>query len=195
MKKLNITIEGTYCDGEEFIKTVKDPALVPNIIKEINETDNNKCESIEKNKTELLELISKFKDELLEYTNLTTIDFELKFVEEEGMFTDKKELIIYMSCDKGKYYVGCMDELEEILSKYTNGKITKITIYDEKFGDTVYPHVDHQSIGTLEFFLKDNNITLEEFICDPKYIVIIDKDGAGVLYNLKIVGMIKEQYK
>ena len=87
------------------------------------------------------------------------------------------------------------EELEEILSKYTNGKITKITIYDEKFGEEVYPHVDHQSIGTLEFFLKDNNITLEEFICDPKYIVIIDKDGAGVLYNLKIVGMIKEQYK
>ena len=118
MKKLNITIEGTYCDGEEFIKTVKDPVLVPNIIKEINETDNNKCKSIEKNKTELLELISKFKDELLEYTELTTIDFELKFVEEEGMFTDKKELIIYMSCDKGKYYVGCMDELDEIITKY-----------------------------------------------------------------------------
>ena len=118
MKKLNITIEGTYCDGEEFIKTVKDPALVPNIIKEINETDNNKCESIEKNKTELLQIISKFKDELLEYTKLTTIDFELKFVEEEGMLTDKKELVIYMFCDKDKYHIGCMDELDEIITKY-----------------------------------------------------------------------------
>ena len=118
MKKFNITIEGTYCDGEEFIKTVKDPALIPDLIKEINETDKNKHESIEKNKIELLGIISKFKDELLEYTKLTTIDFELKFVEEEGMFTDKKELVIYMFCDKDKYHIGCMDELDEIIKEY-----------------------------------------------------------------------------
>ena len=118
MKKLNITIEGTYCDGEEFIKTVKDPALIPDLIKEINETDNNKCESIEKNKTELLGITSKFKDELSEYTKLASIDFELRFVEEEGMFTDKKELVIYMFCDKDKYHIGCMDELDEIIKEY-----------------------------------------------------------------------------
>lgn len=140
---------------------------------------------------------NKNKDSIRIYENnkeLELQDTDVKFYCDFKVLTSIGDKIGYAMAsyeDRDKI----QEELEEILSKYTNGEITKITIYDEKFGETVYPHVDHQSIGTLEFFLKNNNITLEEFICDPKYIVIIDKDGAGVLYNLKIVGMIKEQYK
>ena len=52
-------------------------------------------------------------------------------------------------------------------------------IYDiESFCENVpfYGYVDHQSIGLLQSFLKKHKITLEEFLKDPKYVVIIDGD-------------------
>ncbi len=39
-----------------------------------------------------------------------------------------------------------------------------------------YGHIDHQSAGTLESFLKSHNITLEEFLTNKKYIIIVDGD-------------------
>ena len=52
-------------------------------------------------------------------------------------------------------------------------------IYDiESFCEEVpfYGYVDHQSMGMLQGFLKKHQITLEEFLKDPKYVVIIDGD-------------------
>ncbi len=39
-----------------------------------------------------------------------------------------------------------------------------------------YGSIDHQSVGTLQTFLGKHKITLEEFLVNPQYIVIIDGD-------------------
>ena len=52
-------------------------------------------------------------------------------------------------------------------------------VYDIKyFVDEVpyYGYVDHQSCGVLQYFLEKHNMTLEEFLLDPKCVVIIDGD-------------------
>lgn len=52
-------------------------------------------------------------------------------------------------------------------------------IYDIDFlWNTVvdYGSIDHQSIGTLQAFLGKHKITLEEFLTNPQYVVIIDGD-------------------
>lgn len=36
--------------------------------------------------------------------------------------------------------------------------------------------IDHQSAGLLQSFLKSHNVSLREFLCEEKYIVIIDGD-------------------
>ena len=55
----------------------------------------------------------------------------------------------------------------------------KNPVYDiGRFTDEVpfYGYVDHQSMGMLQHFLEKHKLTLEEFLKDPKYIVIIDGD-------------------
>ena len=52
-------------------------------------------------------------------------------------------------------------------------------IYDiEWYMDDVpfYGYVDHQSMGLLQRFLEKHKLSLEDFLKDPKYIVIIDGD-------------------
>ena len=39
-----------------------------------------------------------------------------------------------------------------------------------------YGSVDHQSSGILDAFLNKHNITLEQFLANPKYVIIVDGD-------------------
>lgn len=50
--------------------------------------------------------------------------------------------------------------------------------------------VDHQSSGLLDSFLKEEGITLEEFLTKKKYIVVIDGDEYCEFQNMKNAGII-----
>ena len=56
-----------------------------------------------------------------------------------------------------------------------------------------FGHVDHESCRLLERFLKIENISLEEFIKNPKYIVVIDGDEYQVFNSMKKAGLIREE--
>lgn len=53
-----------------------------------------------------------------------------------------------------------------------------------------YGEVDHESYGMLEAFLSKNNVSIEDFIFDPRYIVIIDGDEIQKWNIVKETGII-----
>ena len=53
----------------------------------------------------------------------------------------------------------------------------KIYDIESDLADVVYyGDVDHQSSGMLDAFLNEHNITLEQLLVDPKYVIIVDGD-------------------
>jgi hypothetical protein len=52
--------------------------------------------------------------------------------------------------------------------------------------------VDHQSSGLLKGFLRDNNLTLEDYLVRKDVVVIIDGDEYCELDNLIDCGLIKK---
>lgn len=77
-----------------------------------------------------------------------------------------------------------ISELEAIIKKYVKD-FDHIELPDPE--DTWYPYgyVDHQSAGLLQKFLSEENVTLEDFIFTPKYIVIIDGDEYCIFNSMK----------
>lgn len=69
-----------------------------------------------------------------------------------------------------------LKEVYEIIRKYLPGfkgfKFPKSYPTYEPY----YGIIDHQSIDTLPEFLKNNNISLEDFLTDTRYIIFIDGD-------------------
>ena len=85
----------------------------------------------------------------------------------------------------------CVNENDEHPCYYIkNGE--KITVKESEFSyeQPYYGYVDHQSLGIVENFLKDNNITLKEFLTNKKYIIIIDGDEYNGWGNLKYAGVL-----
>lgn len=58
-------------------------------------------------------------------------------------------------------------------------------------GDSCCGEVDHDSCTLLIRFLTTENISLEEFITNPRYIVVIDGDEYCVFNDMKKSGLIK----
>ena len=54
--------------------------------------------------------------------------------------------------------------------------------------------IDHQSSGLLKNFLKDKDISLEEFLTNKKYCIIIDGDEYCEWQRLKKIGFINEDF-
>lgn len=81
-----------------------------------------------------------------------------------------------------EYMKGLIDELTQIATRIFIG-CTALSLPD-------YGYVDHDSCYLLENFLKREKITLEEFVCNPKYIVIIDGDEYCILNSMKKSGLI-----
>lgn len=50
--------------------------------------------------------------------------------------------------------------------------------------------IDHQSIGILQGFLREKNITVEEFLINKRYIVIINDDNSQLWQEYKKSGII-----
>lgn len=97
------------------------------------------------------------------------------------------------------------DELTQIFKTAYNDAVKEInshSTYQHRYfegfqmPDNYYGDIDHQSFGMLQGFLKSNNITISEFLLNPKYIIVIDGDeymnldryqNAGFLTELKVV--------
>lgn len=89
---------------------------------------------------------------------------------------DKLEYVI------ASYGETVIKELEDLLKKYSEGKIDKIVIKEEDgFEKFKYGCIDHDSEFLLQNFFEENNITIEELIFSSKYIIITDSnDGRFV---------------
>lgn len=90
------------------------------------------------------------------------------------------------------------NELEELACKYLKGLdgecCSRIEISKCRWSskeNKYYGNIDHQSSGILQSFLFKENISLEEFLVNPKYIVIIDGDEYCIFEKLKDSGLIK----
>lgn len=97
-----------------------------------------------------------------------------------------------MNLEPDKYMKELIEELTQIASKIFNGCKTlefSMSCYvTEKYG-----HVDHESCHLLEHFLAEEDISIEEFISNPKYIVVVDGDEYGVFNTMKKAGLINTE--
>ena len=116
-------------------------------------------------------------------------------------------------CDKLRYYIASKayvwdDEeyktfLDSIKKKYPRIKsftFTKRTNSEKKYesNDYNYGNVDHQSSTMLSDFLVKNNLSVDDFLTNKKYIVIVDGDEYGVsthLVNAKIIELEQPLFK
>ena len=88
-----------------------------------------------------------------------------------------------------------LEQIEEICRKhvkdFTYFKMPNRHAWDDDEEDAEsYGYVDHQSMGLLQAFLKKHNVTLEDFIFNDKYVVIIDGDEYntfGKLFDSKLI--------
>ena len=97
----------------------------------------------------------------------------------EDIFFDTNELSDGDEIPEAKripsHFVDWDREKEEWYWKDKDGNRT-YGIQREVITVPYYGYVDHQSIGTLQNFLKKHNLSLEQFLKDPRYVVIIDGD-------------------
>ena len=89
---------------------------------------------------------------------------------------DKLEYVI------ASYGETILKDLENLLKKYSEGKIEKIEIKEEDgFEKFKYGCIDHDSEFLLQNFLEENHITIEELIFASKYIIITDSNDGKFL--------------
>lgn len=77
-------------------------------------------------------------------------------------------------------------ELEKIVSKHIP-ECCKIKIADicYEYSSWPYGYIDHQSLGLLDRLLKEEGVSIEEFIFNKKYIVVIDGDEYCIFNQMK----------
>ena len=108
------------------------------------------------------------------------------------------------------------DELNELAKKYLvnswNDETDNISCggiklpksdwyrWDSDEGDFIdessrlyYGDIDHQSWGLLDCVLEKEQITLEEFLTNPRWVIIIDGDEYDTYGTLKDCGLIKNE--
>jgi len=89
------------------------------------------------------------------------------------------------------------EEIEELVYAHVAGvkKIELPTTFawdDDDKKAPFYGYVDHQSMDLLTSFLRNNDVTLEDFIFNDKYVVIIDGDEYCVFERLDRCGLLDE---
>lgn len=101
------------------------------------------------------------------------------YADTNGNELPDNEVYFYMGTD-GEYYHYYVKDGKNI-------RATRLP-YDIEYND--YGSIDHQSAGMLSGFLKSHNITLEEFLTNKRYIIIIDGDEYCELDNLFASGLV-----
>lgn len=123
--------------------------------------------------------------------------------------------VLYTMEDKIRYAYACFEydvekrvELIELIKKL-NPKITRVSEFEYKYDEDRYLewvaegkpnddyfYVEHPSVGTdeayLQIWMKQYNFTLEEFITNPHYVVIVDGDEYNYFKDMWKLGIVKE---
>ena len=111
--------------------------------------------------------------------------------------------VLYTFSEKLNYAIASFgeekfNELEELACKYLKGldgeccsgiELPKCRWSNKE--NKYYGDIDHQSAGILQSFLFKEDISIEEFLTNSNYIVIIDGDEYCVFDKLKESGLIK----
>lgn len=113
-------------------------------------------------------------------------------------FPDLKEIKLDMDWqdvyvdDKGKEYLGSnvLKRDDSFFAWGREGFTIPVTPTGQEIGFNCYGCVDHQSYGLLQEFLKKKGISLEEFLTNKKYIVVIDGDEYFKWHEYKASGLI-----
>lgn len=90
-----------------------------------------------------------------------------------------------------KYAVSRYGSTDGQLRHCTGIKLPK-SYYDDGKND-YYGDVDHQSMDVLFGFLRKHNLTLEQFLANPNYVVIIDGDEYCIFDTMREIGLIDER--
>ena len=118
----------------------------------------------------------------LEDIDIYTRDVDI-YLDEDGNQLKHKEL----------EYVGWDEKNDRSLYTYTdkNGNVHDAVMDEENYLEVpAIGMVDHQSMGMLKNFIKDKGITLEEFLTNKRYAVVIDSDELCVWDKYKKTGLI-----
>lgn len=106
--------------------------------------------------------------------------------------------------DKVRYAIASyggsrFEEIEDLCRKYLVqayfnpeyiGYCTGIELPVDRWSHKYFGDIDHQSIGLLDGALKEFKISLEEFLINPRYIVIIDGDEYKIFDKMFECGII-----
>ena len=89
----------------------------------------------------------------------------------------------YAIASVGEMYI---DEITAACKRHLKG-FDHFKLPQNRYGDeeSYYGYVDHQSFNLLRHTLRTHNITLDDFIFNDKYIVIIDGDEYNVFRRLR----------
>lgn len=83
-----------------------------------------------------------------------------------------------------------MESFDSVVASVFDG-YTGMDYYDS-LNDDEWGYVDHESSSLLRDFLNKEDISLEEFLRNPKYIVVIDGDEYQVFKSMKEANLINK---
>ena len=87
-----------------------------------------------------------------------------------------------------------LKEIEQIVKKYIPEikliELPEVYNYSSGKDEKYYGCIDHESIGLLQDFIKTKEITLEEFLTNKRYLVVIDGDEYCLWKKAKKTGII-----
>jgi len=124
--------------------------------------------------------------------------------------------ILYTMEDKIRYAYACTEYDQELreelikLIKKLNPEIIRVSEFEYKYEEDRYREwvaegkpekeyfwVKHPSVGTdeayLQSWMEQHNFTLEEFITNPHYVVIVDGDEYNYFKDMWKLGIVKDE--
>lgn len=102
-------------------------------------------------------------------------------------FADKLRYLIAAYCNSNPEKI---DELLSIVRKYVpevKGFKFDLTYNGNRY---YYGSIDHQSIGVVRSYIEKHNLSLEEFLINKKYIIILDGDEYDMWGAMKESGLV-----
>lgn len=133
------------------------------------------------------------------YTDKKTADeiFENEFLpiikeiipEVTGVKFGKGDRLVYLDEDENEVQIAGWDNETGDAYYIKDGEKKIAESYWAEDGNN-YGNVDHQSVGLLKGFLKEEGISLKEFLTNKRYVVIIDGDEYDTFGKLKESGLI-----
>ena len=122
-------------------------------------------------------------------------NYDLTWESEELEFGRAPFRILYDFSSKLLYVIAyyqnnqnMMDEILKVVQKYTG--CTKIKYPKMRDGEEDYKgFIDHQSLGILGSLIN-SGVTIEEFLTNRKYFVVIDGDEYRIWKDMKLNGVV-----